>query len=68
MRLNNARIQELLGKHNMSQSQLVQRIGITKGALSNALSGRRTAGRKILAGLLRTFPGETLEKLTIPSE
>ncbi len=64
MRLNNARIQELLGEHDMMQIQLAQKIGITAGALSNALAGRRSAGRKLLAGLLRAFPGETLETLT----
>ena len=65
MKLNNARIQQLLGNDNLTQNQLAQRIGITKGALSNVLSGRRTAGRKILAGLLRAFPDESFENLTI---
>lgn len=64
MPLNNARIQELLGEHNLSQTQLASKIGITRGALSNALSGRRGIGRKILVGLLRAFPGETIETLT----
>jgi len=63
--LNNARIQELLGEHDMSQIQLAQKIGITPGALSNALAGRRGAGRKLLAGLLRAFPDQTLASLTI---
>lgn len=66
MQLNNARIQALLGGNNLTQNQLAQKIGITRGALSNVLSGRRTAGRKILAGLLRAFPGETFETLTVP--
>ncbi len=64
MTLNNARIQQLLGSHDMTQNQLAQRIGITRGSLSNALAGRRGVGRKLLAGLLRTFPDETLENLT----
>lgn len=68
MTLNNARIQQLIGSHAMTQNQLAQRIGISRGALSNVLSGRRTAGRKTLAGLLRAFPDETLENLTIPNE
>jgi transcriptional regulator with XRE-family HTH domain len=68
MRLDDAKIRQLLSDHNMNQIQLALRIGITRGALSNVLSGRRTAGRKILAGLLRAFPGETLEDLTLPRQ
>ena len=66
MRLNNARIQELLGIHNMTQLKLAMLIGIERSSLSNALSGRRGAGRKILAGLLHTFPDESFDSLTVP--
>lgn len=68
MRLDDTKIRQLLVNHNLTQNQLAQKIGITPGALSNVLSGRRTAGRKILAGLLRAFPGELLEALTLPKK
>jgi len=54
-------IKELLSRHSLSQNQLARDMGIARGTLSNALSGRRGAGRKVLAGLLRTFPEERLE-------
>lgn len=63
MQLNTRIIRELLG--NRSQNQLAKQIGISRGALSNALTGRRGVGRKLLAGLLRAFPEQTIASLTI---
>lgn len=65
MKLNNARIRELLGNHNMTQNQLARQIDISRGFLSNALSGKRGVGRKMLAGLIRVFPDEDISTLTI---
>lgn len=66
MRLNNDKIQQLLDDHKLNRARLARQIGISRGALSNALAGRRTVGRKLLAGLIRAFPGETVETLTLP--
>ncbi len=63
MQLNAQVIKELLG--NKSQNQLAKEVGISRGALSNALAGRRGVGRKLLAGLLRAFPDRTIASLTI---
>lgn len=65
MRLNTNAVKELLDECSLTQSQLAKQIGISRSFLSNALSGRRGAGRKLLAGLLRAFPGETTASLTI---
>ena len=65
MRLNSVVVKELLNEHNLSQNQLAAQIGISKGYLSNSLNGRRGAGRKLLSGLLRLFPEESVASLTI---
>lgn len=64
MRLNANVVRELIDKSNKSQNQTAEQIGVSRGTLSNALSGRRKAGRKLLAGLLRQFPNETVVSLT----
>ena len=55
MQLSEDRIQRLLAANDISMSKLALMIGVSKGGLSNALAGRRGAGRKVLAGLLRGF-------------
>ena len=64
MRLNADVIKVLIDKRNLSQNELARQIGVQPGSLSNALSGRRHAGRKLLAGLLRLFPNESVASLT----
>lgn len=63
MRLKTETIKRLIAENNLSQNQLAQKIGISKGCLSNSLNGRRGAGRKVIAGLLRAFPDESIERL-----
>ena len=58
-------VKALIHESDLSQNQLAERIGISKGYLSNALSGRRGAGRKLLSGLLRMFEEESVATLTI---
>lgn len=65
MRLNMAAVQKLLDDHKISKAQTARKIGVSRGALSNALASRRGAGRKMLAGLLRAFPDQTIDSLTI---
>lgn len=65
MRLRVEVVKALIDESNLSQNQLAERIGISKGYLSNSLSGRRGAGRKLLSGLLRLFPEESVASLTI---
>ncbi len=64
MRLNANVITNLIGEAALSQNQMAKQIGISKGYLSNSLSGRRGAGRKLLSGLLKQFPNETVASLT----
>lgn len=65
MRLNALAVKELMMVHNVSQNQLARQIGVSKGCLSNACAGKRGVGRKMLAGLLRTFPQQSVADLTI---
>ena len=48
-----------------SQNELARNIGVSPGQLSNALNGHKGAGRKLLGGLLRVFPQETVVSLTV---
>ncbi len=65
MRLNALAVKDLMRVHNISQNQLARQIGVSKGFLSNACAGKRGVGRKILAGLLRAFPQQSIEDLIL---
>jgi transcriptional regulator with XRE-family HTH domain len=64
MKLNNATITSLTQKQGITQNELARNIGVSHGTLSNALNGHKGAGRKLLAGLLRQFPNESVASLT----
>jgi transcriptional regulator with XRE-family HTH domain len=66
VRLNTARVQQLFVEQETNPCRVARQTGISRSALSNALAGRRTVGKKLLAGLLRVFPGESVETLTLP--
>lgn len=68
MRLNSTRVRQLIDGQATNQCQLARQMGISRGAMSNALAGRRAAGKKLLAGLLRAFPDETIETITLPEK
>lgn len=57
-------VKSLAKEHGLTQNQLAYRVGVGRGSLSNALSGRRGVGRKTLVGLLRLFPEESVASLT----
>lgn len=65
MKLAKERISTLTRQLELSQNELAYRIGVQRGTLSNALNGKRGAGRTLLAGLLRVFPNETVASLTV---
>ena len=56
-------LKEKLQKQGWSQNELAIKANVSKGTISRVLNGKRGAGRKVIAGLLRTFPDETLESL-----
>jgi len=63
MRLRSEAVIALTNHRGWSQNELARQMGISKSALSRALSGKSGAGRKIIGGLLRIFPGDPLESL-----
>lgn len=65
MKLSKERVTVLAREQGISQNALARNIGVRRGTLSNALSGRRGVGRVLLAGLLRMFPNETVDSLTV---
>lgn len=65
MKLNKAVIMALSQGKGMTQNELARCIDINRGSLSNALSGRRGAGRKLLSGLLKVFTEESVASLTV---
>lgn len=65
MLINQEIIKRKLQINGWSQNELARQMQISRGALSNVLSGRRGAGRKVIAGLLRAFPEEKLENFIL---
>lgn len=65
MKLHNEKIDELRKQHGLSRNQLARLINVQPGSLANVMAGRRKPGRKLLAGLLRLFPAETVSSLTV---
>ena len=64
MKVKSEKVKELQSANGISQNQMADQIGVTKGGLSNALSGKRGVGRKTLVGLLKLFPDESVASLT----
>lgn len=63
MDLNSSKLKELMRENDLSQNKLAIKVNVSKGTISRVLNGKRGAGRKVISGLLRTFPDETLESL-----
>ncbi len=64
MQLCKDKVASLVQKRGITQNELARLLNIRPGSLSNALSGKRGVGRKILAALLREFPRESVVSLT----
>lgn len=56
-------LKEKLKKNCWSQNELAIKVGVARGTISRVLNGKRGAGRKVIGGILRTFPEETIESL-----
>lgn len=63
MKLNKEYIEKLCVENGWSQNELSRQIRVPKGTISNALSGRRGIGRKLLSRLLQVFPDESSASL-----
>lgn len=68
MQINADYIKLLIQSRGWSQNELARRACVGKGSLSRCLNRKRGVGRKLMAGLLRVFPDESVESLLIPRE
>ena len=64
MKLSKERVMSLAQEQGISQNALARKIGVYPGTLSNALNGRRGAGRSVLSKMLQQFPNESVASLT----
>jgi transcriptional regulator with XRE-family HTH domain len=58
-------ILELMLNNNWSGADLARHAGVSRSEANRFLSGQRKGGNKMISGLLRAFPGETLDTLFI---
>lgn len=58
-------IKSLLRKRGWSNHKLAIKAGVSKATIGRVLSGKRGAGKKVIAGLIKAFPDEPLDKLFI---
>lgn len=58
-------ILELVRIKDWSGSELGRRMGISRAEANRFLNGERIGGKKIIGGLMKAFPEETVEKLFI---
>lgn len=56
-------ILELLENLNWSQNKLAIKAGVSRTTISRWINGKRGAGKDLIAGLIRAFPNEPLDKL-----
>lgn len=61
MQFEKSLIQELLARQKLTQSELARMLQVKRGTVSNIISGRRGMGRKVIAGIMRAFPEESLK-------
>lgn len=58
-------IRQLVRERNWSGSELARRMGISRAEANRFLNGQRKGGNKLISGLLKAFPTESLETLFI---
>ncbi|ADL50527.1 helix-turn-helix transcriptional regulator [Clostridium cellulovorans] len=58
-------IRTLLKENQWSQNELANRVGVSRVTISRILNNKRGAGRKVIGGLIRTFPNQGVSTLFI---
>jgi len=58
-------ILELIRKRGWSANKLAMKMDISRAEVSRFLNGKRTGGKKLIGGLLKAFPEESVEALFI---
>lgn len=63
MKLNVERIKELMAVRRWSASELTRQMGVSRSETTRLLNGKRNGGNKVISGLIKAFPEESLETL-----
>ena len=62
---NRTYITKLVNERGWSDSELARRMGISRAEANRFMKGQRSGGKKLMSGLLRAFPNESIEALFI---
>lgn len=63
MKPNVDRIKELMAVRRWSASELARQMGVSRSEATRLLNGKRNGGNKVISGLIKAFPDESLESL-----
>ena len=63
MKPNVDRIKELMAVRRWSASELARQMGVSRSETTRLLNGKRNGGNKVISGLIKAFPDESLESL-----
>ncbi|HJC23399.1 MAG TPA: helix-turn-helix domain-containing protein [Candidatus Eisenbergiella merdavium] len=63
MKPNVERIKELMAVRRWSASELARQMGVSRSEATRLLNGKRNGGNKVISGLIKAFPDESLETL-----
>lgn len=62
---NKKHIMELVRNNDWSGSELARRMGISRAEANRFLNNKRVGGKKLMSGIVKAFPDESLESLFI---
>ena len=62
---NRSYITKLVNERGWSDSELARQMGISRAEANRFMKGQRSGGKKLMSGLLRAFPNETIDTLFI---
>ncbi len=57
------KIRELMALRQWSESELARKMGVSRSEANRFLNGKRKGGNKVISGLIKAFPDETIESL-----
>lgn len=63
MKLNVEYIKELMEKNGWSNNKLAIKAGVSRATIGRVLSGKRGTGKNVIAGIIKAFPNEPVNKL-----
>ena len=58
-------VTKLVNEKGWSDSELARQMGISRAEANRFMKGQRSGGKKLMSGLIKAFPNETIEALFI---